>query len=78
MKQEVNLHSIYLDRLEEDIEKAKVEFHLAIYLGECGSNAGLRKMWSNRANWLGGIIYLAELQLAEEKRSVHQEMLFTS
>lgn len=78
MKCEVDLHSIYLDKLEANLEKAKAEFNLAIYLSECGSNAGLRKMWSNKADWLGGIIYLAELQLAEEKRNVHQEKLFTS
>ena len=49
-----------LDEMQEALNKAKDEFSKACYLEDCGSNAGIRKMNSNRANWLRWVIYLAE------------------
>ena len=52
--------------LLSDLEKAKSAYSLASYLGECATNAGLRKIWSNRAAWLSSVIYLAELAVSSD------------
>ena len=51
---------------QESLTIAKDELTRAIYLEECGSNAGIRKMNANKANWLKWLIYLAELGLERE------------
>jgi hypothetical protein len=48
------------------IECAKVTLSNAIYQSECGVNAGLRKIFSNQADWLSILVYLAEKQLMHE------------
>ena len=49
-----------LARMQQSLEKAKEELSKANYLEECGSNAGIRKMNSNKADWLKWVVYLAE------------------
>lgn len=69
MSNNTRSHANFLSSAREALESAKQEFHLAVYLGECGSNSGLRKMWSKKADWLSSLIYLAELQLAQEEEN---------
>ena len=54
------------------LEKAKEELSKACHFIECGSNAGIRKMNENKADWLKWLIYLAERGLAEEKLLAEQ------
>lgn len=70
MKKPIPPNSLFIDQAKVALEKARAEFHLAIYLGECGSNAGIRKIWSERAGWLAPLIYLAEAQIAREEVEV--------
>ena len=44
----------------EAIEKARKEYSKASYLEECGENAGIRAIYSKKAEWLCRVIYLAE------------------
>jgi hypothetical protein len=44
----------------EALEIAKKELARAIYESETYKNPGLAKIWSNKADWLGKLIYLAE------------------
>ena len=53
--------------LETSVEKAKEELNYAIYLEENGGNAGIRKINSNKVDWLKWVVYLAELGLVCEK-----------
>lgn len=48
------------------ITKAKEALSNASYQSECGVNAGIRTIFSNQADWLSKVIYLAEKQLAQE------------
>jgi hypothetical protein len=48
------------------IAKAKEALSNASYQSECGVNAGIRTIFSNQADWLSKVIYLAEKQLAQE------------
>jgi hypothetical protein len=57
----------FQDRLTDAIEKAKAARDQASYLSECGQNAGIRKMNSNKCEWLNFVVYLAELGLEAEK-----------
>lgn len=45
---------------EEAIKKARQECSKASYLEECGENAGIRAIYSKKAEWLSRVIYLAE------------------
>ena len=56
-----------LDIMQQAIDKAKDELSRACHFIDCGANAGIRKMNSNKADWLKWLIYLAEKGLAEEK-----------
>ena len=47
----------------EALEKAKKELALATWLSECGANAGIRRMWTNKLSWLSWVVYLAEREL---------------
>lgn len=67
MEKSIPLSNLFIDQAKIALEKAKAELHLAIYLGECGCNAGLRKIWSDRADWLACLIYLAEAQISREE-----------
>lgn len=67
MQKSIPPNSLFIDQARVALEKARAEFHLAIYLGECGSNAGIRKIWSERADWLAPLIYLAEAQIVREE-----------
>jgi hypothetical protein len=67
MKKPIPTNSLFIDQARVALEKARAEFHLAIYLSECGSNAGIRKIWSERADWIAPLIYLAEAQLTREE-----------
>lgn len=51
---------------EQCLEDARKELAYAIYMSECGNNAGLRKIYSNRADLLSRLIYMAEYGLAKE------------
>jgi hypothetical protein len=53
--------------LKKSVEKAKEELDRAIYLEEYGGNAGIRKLNSNKVDWLKWVVYLAELGLEYEK-----------
>ena len=49
------------------INKAKEALSNASYQSECGVNAGIRTIFSNQADWLSKVIYLAEKQLKAEE-----------
>lgn len=49
------------------INKAKEALSNASYQSECGVNEGLRIIFSNQADWLSKVIYLAEKQLKQEE-----------
>jgi hypothetical protein len=49
------------------IDKAKEALSNASYQSECGVNAGIRTIFSNQADWLSKVIYLAERQLKVEE-----------
>ena len=61
-----------LDIMQQAMDTAKEELSKACYLIDCGANAGIRKMNSNKADWLKWLIYLAERGLAEEKLLTEQ------
>ena len=50
------------------LNKAEEEFNKAVYLEECGSNPGIRKMNANKAEWLKYVVYLAKLGFTEVQR----------
>ena len=54
--------------MKQALDKAIEERDHASYLSESGANAGIRKMNSNKADWLSWVIYLAEKGLEDEKR----------
>jgi hypothetical protein len=63
-------NNISMDDFQEfvlDLQLAKEELSRAVYLEDCGSNAGIRKMNANKAEWLKCVVYLAELGLETEK-----------
>ena len=62
-----------IDKMTEALKKAKEEQSKAIYLEECGSNAGIRKMNANKCEWLKWVIYLAEIGLETEKAFTERE-----
>lgn len=68
-----NKEKDWIDSLSASLDRAKVELSKADYLAESGGNAGIRKMNSNRAEWLHRVIYLAELGLEAEKLCMEQE-----
>jgi hypothetical protein len=49
-----------LDIMEAALEKAEYELSYATYLEEIGSNAGIRKINANKADWLRWVVYLAK------------------
>lgn len=58
------------DTVEAALNKAKEELSYATYLEDCGVNAGIRKINSNKTDWLKWVIYLAEIGLETEKNQV--------
>jgi hypothetical protein len=56
-----------LDTMKQALEKAKEELSKASYLSECGSNAGIRKVNSNKIDWLRWVVCLAETGLETEE-----------
>ncbi len=54
------------NKMKDAIHRAEAELQTASYLEESGSNAGLRKMNANKADWLSLIIYLAKLGFETE------------
>lgn len=64
-----------LRAMNKALEKADEEYDKASYLSECGSNAGLRQMNANKAEWLHWVIYLAQqgLKTLEEEERVATE-----
>lgn len=54
-------------RQEVALQKAKAELSLAIHISECGKNAGIRAINSEKAEWLATIVYWAEKALAERR-----------
>jgi hypothetical protein len=65
-----------IDRMSEALAKAHEELEKASYLSECGKNAGIRKMNSNKVDWLNWVIHLAERGLEafeeDEEKQVDQ------
>ena len=51
---------------KEALTMAKVELNRATYLSECGKNAGIRKMYGDKADWLSVLIYSAEKSMRKE------------
>jgi hypothetical protein len=51
---------------KEALKKANDELRNAIWLSECGKNAGIRKMNENKCDWLSIVIYLAEQGMRKE------------
>jgi hypothetical protein len=45
----------------EAIERARKELAMAVYISECGSNEGIRAMYSDRAEWICALLRLAEM-----------------
>ena len=46
---------------KEALKSAKIAREQAKYLSECGGNAGIRKIYGDKANWLSVLIYFAEI-----------------
>lgn len=59
--------STFLASCEDALERARATLANAIYQSECGENAGLRTIFSNQANWLSRVVYLASLQFEQLK-----------
>lgn len=55
------------EAMEKALGKAQEELDRACYLQESGKNPGIRKMNSNKAEWLRWVVYLADLGLETEK-----------
>lgn len=51
---------------KEALERAKTELARSIYLSECGRNAGIRKMYSDKSDWISVLIYHAEQNMRKE------------
>lgn len=54
------------NKYEVALKKAREELNKACYYEECGTNAGIRKMNSNKADWLSLVLSLAERAIAVE------------
>lgn len=57
---------------EQAIKKARTELSRCHHLSDCGANAGIRAMYSKKAEWLNIIVWLAEQQViarSAQKRS---------
>jgi hypothetical protein len=52
---------------EEAIKKADEELDKLIYNSECNDNAGLRKAYSNKADWFAVVVYLAKKGMQTQK-----------
>lgn len=67
-----------LEIMEQALATAEEEHDKATYLSESGSNAGIRKMNSNKADWLRWVVYLAQKGLEafeeEERLKAEQEL----
>lgn len=61
------------DVMKQALNKAEEELSKASYLEECGSNSGIRKMNSNKVDWLKWVVYLAKLGLEVEKLFIEQD-----
>ena len=61
-----------MTREEAALRKAKDELDSAIYLSECGINAGIRAIFFKKAEWLATLIYLAEKALAHQSELVKE------
>lgn len=66
-------HRDYIDGVKKSIAAANEELEKAMYLGECGANAGLRAIWSKRASWLSDVLYAAREQLKEQEAALREE-----
>lgn len=51
---------------KEALKRAKTELARSIYLSEYGRNAGIRKMYSDKSDWISVIIYHAEQNMRKE------------
>lgn len=51
---------------KEALKSAKIAREQAKYLSECGGNAGIRKIYGDKANWLSVLIYFAEIGMRKE------------
>lgn len=68
-----------LNYMSDALAKAHEELEKANYLAESGSNAGIRKMNSNKGDWLRWVIHLAEHGFEafeeEERLASEQELV---
>ena len=51
---------------KEALKSAKIALNQATYLSECGGNAGIRKIYSDKAYCLSVLIYFAEIGMRKE------------
>lgn len=51
---------------KEALKRAKTELARSIHLSECGRNAGIRKMYSDKSDWISVLIYHAEQNMRKE------------
>lgn len=51
---------------KEALKSAKIALNQAKYLSECGGNAGIKKIYSDKADWLSVLIYFAEIGMRKE------------
>ena len=63
---------------EEALQKAREKLHQYIYLSETVVSPGLAKVYNNFSDWLGKVVYLAEVGLAalreQEERSKNEPL----
>lgn len=48
---------------EEAIQQAEADLSQALYLSECSENKGIVKIYSNKADLLSNLLYLAKIGL---------------
>lgn len=48
---------------EEAIQQAEADLSQALYISECSENKGIVKMYSNKADLLNNLLYLAKIGL---------------
>lgn len=66
-------HKDYIERVKKSISEANEELGKAMYLSECGSNAGIRAIWSKRASWLSDLLYAAREQLETQEAALRDK-----
>jgi len=66
-------HKDYLNSVKKSIAEANEELGKAMYLSECGANAGIRTIWSKRASWLSDLLHAAREQVEIQEAALRDE-----